>query len=190
MKSISPNHPNTNFGGFVKAIVRRIASSIGVSYNTLAKDYESVNYSSLRQSAIDEAKTYATIQRFLIENWKDIEYKLFLKSYIMNSDTKLRPSKINEYLNYTFIGAKSDYFDPSKDVIACERKLKLGLTNPIIELEKHGLDVDDVLDGWKVWEEKCKTRGLNFSPEDEVPLNVVDQLNAEVNHPENNDEMN
>lgn len=189
VKSVSPNHPNSNFGGFIKAIVRRIAASIGVSYNTLAKDYESVNYSSLRQSAIDEAKTYETIQRFIIENWKDIEYKLFVISYITNNiKTKLKPTKINDYLNYTFISSKSDYFDPAKDIIAVERKLKLGLSNPIIELEKRGLDVDDVLDGWSIWEKKCKDRNLIFTQDDPIPIDIVNQLNEEANHPDKIDE--
>ncbi len=189
VKSISPNHPNTNFSGFVKAIIKRIASSIGVSYNTLTKDYESVNYSSLRQSAIDEAKSYATLQRFLIENWKEIEYKLFVVSYITNSlQTKLKPTKVNDYLNFSFIASKSDYFDPAKDIIAVERKLKLGLTNPIVELEKHGLDVDDILDGWEVWKKKCEAKNLSFDVSNPLPLDIVNQFNEEANHPSKDEE--
>lgn len=189
VKSVTPNHPNSNFNGFVKAIIRKIASSVGVSYNTLAKDYESVNYSSLRQSALDETKTYAELQRFLIENWKEIEYKLFLISYITNNvTTKLKPSKVNDYLSFTFISSKSDYFDPAKDIIAVERKLKLGLTNPIIELEKRGLDVDEVLDGWQIWNKKCKDKNLVFVQDEPVPLDVVNQLNEEAAHPDKIDE--
>jgi capsid protein len=39
VKSVTPTHPNTNFGNFCKAIIRRIASAVGVSYNRLAHDY-------------------------------------------------------------------------------------------------------------------------------------------------------
>lgn len=182
VKSISPNHPNTNFGGFVKAIIRRIASSVGVSYNRLAHDYEAVNYSSLREASIDEGKTYATLQRFLVENWKEIEFKLFLQSYILNSvTTKLRPSKLEDYLNFQFIPRKDDLFDPAKDIIAVERRLKLGLTNPIIELERRGLDVDDMLDGWEVWRKKCEAKNLSFDVSNPLPLDVVNQFNSEAN---------
>jgi capsid protein len=81
---MTPTHPNANFANFVKAIVRRIASACGVSYNRLSHDYESVNYSSLREASLDEAKTYANLQRFLIDNWKNIQYEIFLRSYIIN----------------------------------------------------------------------------------------------------------
>ena len=189
VKSVTPSHPSSNFSSFVKAIVRRIASSIGVSYNRLSHDYEAVNYSSLREASIDEGKTYATVQRFLIENWKEIEYKLFLKSYIIsNLKTKLKPSKINDYLDFQFIPRKDDLFDPAKDVIAVERRLKLGLTNPIIELERRGLDVDDLLDGWEVWKKKCEAKNLSFDVSNPLPLDVVEQFNKEAIDPDGNEE--
>ena len=190
VKSISPNHPNTNFSGFVKAIVRRIASSVGVSYNRLAHDYESVNYSSLREASIDEGKTYANIQQFFVDNWKTFEYELFLKSYIMNGETKLKPSKIKEYLNYNFICRKDGLFDPAKEIIAIERRLKLGLSNPIIELESLGQDPEEVVQGWVRWNELLSANNIsfNYSENEKVALNVVDQFQEEVNHPENNDE--
>ena len=188
VKSISPNHPNTNFSGFVKAIVRRIASSVGVSYNRLAHDYESVNYSSLREASIDEAKTYSNIQQFLVDNWKTFEYELFLKSYLMNFDTKLKPSKLKEYLNYNFICRKDGLFDPAKEIVAIERRLKLGLSNPIIELESLGQDPEEVVQGWVRWNELLAANNISFNDDEKVPLNVVDQFQEEVNHPEKNDE--
>ena len=189
VKSVSPTHPNTNFSGFVKSIVRRIASSVGVSYNRLAHDYEAVNYSSLREASIDESKTYADIQRFLIDNWKNIQYSLWLKSYVVNcSSTSIKPSHFKEYLDFSFIPRKDDLFDAAKDIVAVERRLKLGLTNPIMEIEARGYDVDDVLDGWSKWNEKLKLHNLSFGEVDPLPLDVVNQINEESNHPELADE--
>ena len=55
------------------------------------------------------------------------------------------------------------------------------LTNPILELEKQGLDVDDVLDGWQLFNEKCKARGLtSVNPAEIVvgqPVNEEDEEN-------------
>ena len=188
VKSISPNHPNTNFSGFVKAIVRRIASSVGVSYNRLAHDYENVNYSSLREASIDEGKTYANIQQFFVDNWKTFEYELFLKSYIMNGDTQLKPSKLKDYLSYNFICRRDVLFDPAKEIVATERRLKLGLSNPIIELEAMGLDPEEIIQGWVHWNELLAANNISFNDDETVPLNVIDQFNEEVNHPEKNDE--
>ncbi len=188
VKSVSPTHPNTNFSGFVKAIVRRIASSVGVSYNRLAHDYEAVNYSSLREASLDEAKTYADIQRFMIENWKQKQYALWLKSYIINcNSSKLKPSKFKSYLDFTFIPRKDDLFDAAKDIIAVERRLKLGLTNPIMEIEARGYDVTDVLDGWTKWNQMLAERNLSFdNSEKQMPLDAVYQFNEEASNPELN----
>lgn len=182
VKSVSPTHPNTNFGGFCKAIVRRIASAVGVSYNSLAHDYESVNYSSLREAHLSEVKTYNTLQRFLLDNWKTIQYEMFVKSYLTNTLTKLKPSNYKQYLNYQFISRREGYFDVTKEIIAIERKLKLGLSNPIIELESIGLDAEEVLDGWKRWNELLKQRDLTFNSESPLPLDVVQEtLNTDEN---------
>lgn len=181
VKSVSPNHPNTNFGGFTKAIVRKIASAVGVSYNRLNHDYESVNYSSLREAHLDEVKTYNVIQRFLLDNWKTIEYELFVKAYLTNTNTLLRPSNYKQYLDYQFICRREGYFDVAKEIVAIERKLKLGLSNPIIELEAQGFDVEEVLDGWKRWDQMLKDRGLNFSEDKPLPLDVMQQFTEESN---------
>lgn len=179
VKSVTPTHPNTNFGNFCKAIIRRIASAVGVSYNRLAHDYQAVNYSSLREAHLDEIKTYTTLQRFLLDNWKFIEYEIFVKAYLTNTFTKLKPSDYKKYCNYQFICRREGYFDVSKEIVAIERKLKLGLSNPIIELEAIGLDAEEVLDGWTRWNELLKQRNLNFNAEDKLPLDIMTQVNNE-----------
>ena len=108
----------------------------------------------------------------------------------MNGDTKLKPSKIKEYLNYNFICRKDGLFDPAKEVVAQERRLKLGLSNPIIELESLGLDPEEVVQGWVRWNELLAANNISFNDNEKVPLNVIDQFQEDVNHPENNSEMN
>lgn len=186
VKSVTPTHPNTNFAGFVKAIVRRIASACGISYNRLSHDYESVNYSSLRQASLDEAKTYATVQRFIIDNWKNIEYELFLRSYIINfPQTQLSPVKYRDYLDYHFISRKDAMFDEAKEIISVERKLAMGLSNPIIELEARGYDPQEILQGWNTWDMLCQKHGLKFEYGVKTPLDVVAQYNEQANKVEN-----
>ena len=95
------------------------------------------------------------------------------------------------YLDFSFIPRKDDLFDAAKDIVAVERRLKLGLTNPIMEIEARGYDVDDVLDGWSKWNEKLKKHNLTFGEVEPLPLDVVNQLNEESNRPELiNDEEN
>lgn len=132
VKSVSPTHPNTNFGGFLKAIVQKVAAAVGVSYNRLAHDYSSVNYSSLRQATLDEQKTYQTIQRFFIENWKEIEYAEFVRSYLVNyTNTKLKASKYKSYLQFQFICKRENLFDARKRNCGYLETFEIGLNEPI-----------------------------------------------------------
>lgn len=189
VKTMTPTHPNANFANFVKAIVRRIASACGVSYNRLSHDYESVNYSSLREASLDEAKTYANLQRFFIENWKNVEYELFLKSYIINSSSSnLRTTRFKDYLDYNFIARKDSMFDESKEIIAIQRRLAMGLSNPIIELEARGYDPQEILEGWKTWDMLCQKHGIKFEYGVKTPLDVVYQMNDESNNIEQSEE--
>lgn len=189
VKSFTPNHPSSNFSGFVKAITRKIAASLGVSYNRLAHDYQSVNYSSLREASIDQEKFYSELQRFLIENWKQKQYCLWLKSYIINSvTTSLKPKDYQSYLDFQFIPRRDDYFDAAKDIIAVERKLALGLSNPIIEMQNRGLDVDFVLDGWVIWKKKLEQRGLSFEQGTKMAVDTMTHFNEEASDPEFNEQ--
>lgn len=191
VKTMTPTHPNSNFAGFVKAIVRRIASACGVSYNRLSHDYEAVNYSSLREASLDQAKTYANLQRFLIDNWKNIQYELFLKSYIINSpQTVLTPTRFKDYLDYHFIGRKEALFDEAKQIVGIERKLKMGLSNPIIELQQRGLDPKEVLEGWVVWKRMCEQHNVSFETSSVAPLDIIQQYNEEANNPIEDEEQN
>lgn len=143
----------------------------------------------MREASIDEGKTYTTLQRFLVDNWKSIQYELFVKSYLANTNTRLKPSKFKEYLNYQFICRRDGLFDAAKEIVSVERKLKLGLSNPIIELESMGMDVEEVLDGWKRWQEMLDKRGLQFNADNPLPLDVMEKVLNENNQENVNNDI-
>ena len=63
----SPDHPAGAFQNFVKAMLRFVASSLGVSYNALASDLEGVNYSSMRSGLLIERDQWRMCQSFMKE---------------------------------------------------------------------------------------------------------------------------
>ena len=160
LKAVQSNHPNSNFGAFFKAQIKGIASSLGVSSNKLNSDYQSVNYSSLRQANSEDIAAWKQLQSFFIANWKDIQFADFLKYLLISDLTNLPYSKIDKFLVHDFRGKAWEYLDPVKEYTAIKLKLDMRLTNPIIELEKQGLDPDDVLNGWELWQQKLKDRGI------------------------------
>ena len=192
IKTLTPNHPSSNYDGFVKSITKRVASAMGTNYNTLNADLEAVNYSSLRQANIAENAMYKGWQRFLIENWKNVQFELFLKGYLINSKSSLKPSAYSQYLrSYRFIGKTDPSYDISKEIVAVERMLKLGITSPIIEIEKRGLDPQEVVKDFAKWKTLCEENGLYFNYNDEqAPLDAVQQFNDQSNNGDQNNKQN
>ena len=61
--------------------------------------------------------------------------------------------------------------------------LKLGITSPIIEIQKRGLDPQEVVKDFVKWNNLCQENGLYFNYEgDQAPLDVVQQTNDEANN--------
>lgn len=188
VKTMTPNHPNSNYDAFVTAIGKRVAASMGTNYNTLYGDLQKVNYSSLRQAYIAEQAFYKSWQKFLIDNWKKVEFELFLKNYIINkASSQLKPSQYKQYLrSYQFIGKTDPSYDISKQILAIERSIKLGLTSPIIEIEKRGLDPQEVAKSWVKWNQMCEQNNLKFDygKEDQAPMDSVQNFNDQSNNGE------
>ena len=189
VKTLTPNHPSSQYGEFVKAMGKRVASSMGTNYNTLFGDLQSVNYSSLRQANIAQNSFYKSWQKFLIDNWKNVEFELFLRSYIINkASSKLKPSEYKKYLrSYQFIGKTDPSYDISKQILAIERSLKLGISSPIIEIEKRGLDPQEVAKSWVKWKQLCENNNLNFDYQtNQAPNDSVQQFNEQADNGDQN----
>ena len=181
LKNIQATHPNSNVGAFLKAMIKGIASALGVSSNKLNSDYESVNYSSLRQANMEDVQAWREIQQLMISGWKNLQFADWLKCLLLSDLTNLPFSKDEKFLSHDLRGRSWEYLDPAKEYAAIKLKMEMRLTNPILELEKQGLDVDDVLDGWQLFNEKCKARGLtSVNPAEIVvgqPVNEEDEEN-------------
>lgn len=170
VKSVAPAHPNADFDGFNKAILKQVASSLGVSYNKLCKDYAGVNYSSLREGALDEQAYFQEQQSFLIESWKEIELKLFLESLALHTDI-IKPSQTMELLrSHSWAAVKRAYFDKSKDLLAEERAVALGIKSPIELIYENGEDPDEVLKSYALWQGLCEKYKLNFKSNNDADL--------------------
>lgn len=172
-KTLTTQHPNTGYDDFVKSVMKKISAALGISYNSCVKDLESVNYSSLREATIDEQGFFAELQNFLIESWKEVEFRMFVDNIGIPEDEKIELLR-----HHTWICPRRGYFDVSKDILASEREIKLGLKSPVQIMEENGNDPEEVLKSWKLWNELCVKYGLNFNDDkddDNSKLNTEDQ---------------
>lgn len=173
LKTIQANHPNNGYDAFNKAVLKRVASSLGVSYNRLVHDYESVNFSSLKDAAIDEKIYFSDLQGFLARNWKEREFRLFVEGLALNGD--FSSSKLLELKKYHhFLAPKKPYFDIGKEVLAEKAQLEIGIKNPIQIIEENGYDIDEILRGWSQWNALCKQYGVNFKADEATKVEPVE----------------
>lgn len=173
-KQITPNHPNSNFGSFVKAIQRGISGSVGLSYNKAVGDYESVTYSSVREASLEDRETYKTLQKFLIAKWKNPQFADFLRFSVLSGALKADFAELPRLLRHRFNPRRFSWVDPEKELKAKQLEYDLRLTDPLTEIEESGRDPAEVLDNWQRYHEMCAARGLLVavaSPVDEPATN-------------------
>lgn len=163
LNSISSNHPNTNVDAFQKSLLKSVASSLGVSYNHLASDYQSVNYSSLRQANLDDEATFKDMQQLIIDKWKEPQFAEWLK-YLLLSDLTILPySKIQKFSSHDFRGVSMPYVDPAKEFASIEKRLQLGLSSPIEVMHEMGIDPIDTANSIKKWQQILNDRGIKLT---------------------------
>ena len=149
-----PKHPNTTFSEFQKAILRSVASALGVSYVSLANDLESVNYSSARVGLLEEREYYRTWQRIFQEQflnplfWKWYERRLIQGTF----------DRANVYPRW--FGRRWDWVDPLKDAEALATQLNLGLKTFTEVLGQQGKDLDEHIAELQKEREMLKKAGI------------------------------
>lgn len=191
-KFLQNTSPNNQFSAFVKNITRSITNSVGLSYNKGSGDYESVNYSSLREAALEDRETYGELQRFLIENWKNVQFLDFIRAAVYSG---LIPAQSVESVSrHQFFGRRFSWVDPAKEIAAKEREIALMLTDPISELESRGEDPDDVIARFVDWKSRLEKAGMAafweaaFGHTPEVSVSVDDDNQNQTQNGEDNPE--
>lgn len=144
-KEWNPTHPNGNYAGFQKAILRLIARGIGVSYATFAGDLEAVNYSSIRAGLLTERDAFRTTQRFTAERFNTRVYRNWLPVASLAGAVQLPTQNAADWIAAQWQFRGWPWVDPLNDIQAAEREIKLGLTSRTRLCAERGRDFEEVL---------------------------------------------
>lgn len=92
------NAPDQQFEMFVRAKARRFASGFGCSFETISRDFSQTNYSSSRLSLLEDREHWRMIQAYLIENFHQRVFELWLEAAVLSGeldlpDYELRPER-------------------------------------------------------------------------------------------------
>ena len=187
-QSFDPQHPTTAFKDFTKSIIRSIASSLNVSYCTLANDLESVNYSSIRQGALEERNYFQCEQYRMIRNFHDIVYSKWLEMTLLTDLLGgLPPSKLPKFNNPIWRARGWQWIDPKKEVEA----LKIGVENGFLSHQDvqagYGRDVEDVFSQIQSDKELAEKFGIQLAFEPFGTKQTQQNQSEEVEESEENE---
>lgn len=139
----------TGFDAFTRAIIRLIASALGVTYEEISMDYSQTNYSSARAALIHaQAETLAVqgileaqlVRPFYVCFLEEAFDRGYLKAPAGAPDFEDAP---DAYANARWIGPPRGYIDPVKEVLAAAARIELGITTMFDECAGNGTFWED-----------------------------------------------
>ena len=172
-KAWSPEHPAVAFPMFVKAMLRFVASSLGVSYNALASDLEGVNYSSMRSGMLIERDQWKMLQTLLTEQLTEPIFESWISLALLSGALVLDSRDPARFLAGKWEPRGWMWVDPLKDVQSSILAIGAGLTSRDKVIAEQGGDVAEVFEQLKEEKDLAEKYGLELTIEAKAP--VVDK---------------
>lgn len=140
-----PQHPTSAFGTFVKTALQGIASGLGINYNTVANDYEGVNFSSLRQANLNDRDGWKEMQWWLIEQLHEQIFPDWLKWALLSGELSPLPAARYEKFNRpTWRPRGWTWIDPAKEATANQANISMGVTTLTSIAAEQGRDIEEI----------------------------------------------
>lgn len=171
----SPSRPGSNYADYIKSLLRPIAVSLGVSYNTFTSDLESVNYSSLRAGTIEERDLWKILQKWVADHVCQDIYE----TWLMFNSASIPVTQLESVLYPIWRGRGFDWVDPSKDVQADVEALNRGFTTLTKILGEKGEDFEETMTQLAEEKKFIEGLGLEFTSPDAAAKLAQDAKNAE-----------
>jgi lambda family phage portal protein len=158
-----PGQPNDTYPEFRKGMLRTCASGMGVMYNTLANELESINYSSARWGAEVEHEFWRRIQRYYAESVLAEIFRPWLECSILAGAIPAPFSAVEEICNSIVWRPRGwQFIDPLKDSQASLAAIDGGLSTYRRELMELGIDWEEHLDEIEEERAELARRGIVF----------------------------
>lgn len=140
-----PTHPTTAFPEFEKALLRGIASGMGVAYVGLANNLEGVNLSSIRQGALDEQEFWRELQGWTVSSMCQRVYDNWLLHSLTRGAIKLPLAKLEKFRRVKWQPKRWKRVDPVKEAAGNELYVKMGSKSLQDVTGERGRDLEKVL---------------------------------------------
>lgn len=152
LKFHTPNRPNTALDPFLRYLLREVAAGIGVSYESISRDYSQSNYSSSRLALLDDRDLWRVLQQWWARSFREPLYEEWLQAAVLGravpsipvESYAIKPDAYRE-VSWKFRGWS--WVDPTKEVEAYKQAVMAGFMSitQVISQTGGGVDVEDVI---------------------------------------------
>ena len=158
-------HPTTAYSAFQKAILRSVASGIGVSYNALANDLEGVNFSSIRQGVLDERDQWKMLQAWSIDHIRQPIYEAWIEMAVLSGVLQLPAlnGDLSRYMAPKWRPRRWSWVDPLKDSEAASLDVSKGFRTYEDVASDQGKDWEEVFEQAAKEKQRMQELGLDFT---------------------------
>lgn len=145
----APTRPNTGLDPFMRYMLREMAAGVGVSYESLSRDYSQSNYSSSRLALLDDRDTWRVLQGWLITTVLHPLYIEWLDLAVLSGTIKMPEDYYLNKETYQAVRFKPrgwSWIDPLKEVKAYSEAVRAGFmtVSDVIGLTAGGADAEDM----------------------------------------------
>ena len=163
-ESFDPTHPTSAFEPFTTSILRSIASGLNISYHALSNDLTSVNYSSIRQGALEDRSMYQMYQQFVIEHFINPIFKSWLEMAISTGYINLPIAKYDKFARaISYIPRSFAWIDPLKEMQSNILGLQNGTVTYADISAAYGRDVEELFEQHQKEVELAKQYGIEIA---------------------------
>ncbi|MDR7869181.1 MAG: phage portal protein, partial [Sporomusaceae bacterium] len=146
--AVIPTGQASNAKEFVAMHQRLIGAGQGLSYEATSRDMSEVNYSSARQGLLEDQKTYACWQQWLIDHMLTKVYRDVVTAGVLAGELKIpdffqQPEK---YLRHTWIEPGWSWIDPVKEITANTKAIESGQDSLANVCARVGYDWREILE--------------------------------------------
>ena len=146
----SAARPNAAFADFQGAVLRKVASGLGVSYEQLSQDWSKVNYSSARAALLEVWRGFTARREEFTQNFCTPIFAAWLEEELALGDYEIPagvPSFWEAKAAWTrcrWIGPARGWVDPGKEIDAAGKRMSYGLATQEDEAAEQGKDWQEI----------------------------------------------
>ena len=174
LKMLNAGQPGGIGTVFEESLLRKIAASLGLSYEQFTKDFTKTNYSSARATMGETGKRMAAVKKMMADRFATLCYQLWLEEAINAGELPL-PAGVKKSFFYkgqnkdaitacSWIGASKGQIDELKETQAAVMRINSGLSTLEDEANRLGKDWREVLEQRAREQKYAETLGISLNP--------------------------